>query len=411
MGAGLGGGPLAECMNVQDSAIRIVYIPGPIKNAGTRISCVSPEHTGKLHRAPKKVRQSKGRLLKMQKVSLSRTLATAACGVAMFALGMAAAHPAQAESNEVRFAAQFGLLYLPQQVVVDQKFVEACAKGAGLGDVKVSMNRFSGGAAVNQALLSGNVDFAAGGIPPLLKLWDKTKGTDIEVRAATNLTAMPLRLLTNDPKVKKLEDYVGLQDHKIATPSVKVSIQAVVLQMAAAKKWGPKEAFKLDDLTVSMKHPTAVAALLAGGQAVKTHFATLPFSYQEIHSGKVHQVMTSYDVMGGEHSTVALYNTKKWMDANPKLYKCVWQSYRKAFEWINADKKRAAKLFKEFTKSKLELKDIEGMVSSNDEIHYTPTPGKTMEFAKFMHSIGSLKNMPSSWKDYYWDNNYDQNGS
>jgi NitT/TauT family transport system substrate-binding protein len=348
----------------------------------------------------------------MSDISLSRKLGTVAVGgLVASALALAAAQPAKAEADKVRFAQQFGLLYLPQQVVVDKKLVEACAKEAGLGDIKVSMQAFSGGAAINQALLSGNVDFGAGGVGPLLKLWDKTKGTDIEVRAISQLSAMPLKLITNDAKIKKLEDYVGVQDHKISTPSVKVSIQAVVLQMAAAKKWGADQAYKLDDLTVSMKHPSAVAAMLAGGQAVKSHFATLPFSYQELKSGKTHMVLSSYDVLGGPHSTVALYNTKKWKDENPKLFGCVSKSFRQAYDWIKADLKRGAALYKSFTKSKLDIKDIEAMVGDTNEIDYTPQPQRTMEFAKFMHSIKAIKNMPGSWKDYYWDNNYDQNGS
>lgn len=347
----------------------------------------------------------------MSETIFSRKLSAAAMGglfASAMALGFAA--PASAETDQVRFAQQFGLLYLPMHVVVDKKMVQACAKDAGLGDIKVTMHRFSGGAAVNQALLSKNVDFAAGGIGPLLKLWDKTKGR-LNVKAMSTLSAMPLKLNTNDPNVKKLEDYVGLTDHKISTPSVKVSIQAVVLQMAAAKKWGDKEAFKLDPMTVSMKHPSAMAALLAGGQAVKSHFATLPTSYAELKSGKVHNVLTSYDVLGGEHSTVAMYNTQKWKDDNPKLYGCVWQSYRKAMAWINANKKDAAALFHRFTKSKLKIEDIEGMVGDTNEMHYSLSPSRTMQFAKFMHSIGAIKNMPESWKDYYWENNYDQSGS
>ena len=315
---------------------------------------------------------------------------------------------ALAEANTVRFAQQFGLLYLPMHVVVDKKLVETCAKDAGLGDIKVTMHRFSGGAAVNQALLSGNVDFAAGGIGPLLKLWNKTKGR-LNVKAMTTLAAMPLKLNTNDKRVKKLEDYVGLNDHKIATPSVKVSIQAVVLQMATKKKWN--EPFKLDPMTVSMKHPSAAAALLAGGQAVKSHFATLPTSFQELTSGKVHNVLTSYDVLGGEHSTVAMYNTEKWKKDNPKLYECVWKSYRKSIKWINENKKEAAALFHRFTKSKLKLEDIEKMVGDKNEMHYSLEPKRTMQFADFLHSIGAIKNKPASWKDYYWENNYDQNGS
>lgn len=343
--------------------------------------------------------------------SFTRKAATAAvCGAMALAITAGSTAPAWAEANEVRFAQQFGLLYLPMHVVVEQKLVESCAKDAGLGDVKVTMHRFSGGAAVNQALLSNNVDFAAGGVGPLLKLWDKTKGR-INVRAMTTLSAMPLKLNTNDPNIKKLEDYVDIKDHKISTPSVKISIQAVVLQMAAAKKWGPDNAYKLDDITVSMKHPSAAAALLAGGQAVKSHFATLPTSYQELKTGKVHTVLTSYDVLGGEHSTVAMYNTEKFKTDNPKLYECVWKSYRKAMAWINEDTNRAAELFKKFTKSKLPLEDIQAMIKSKDEMHYSLQPNRTMEFAKFMHSIGAIKNMPSSWKDYYWENNYDQKGS
>ncbi len=332
--------------------------------------------------------------------------------VAVMTAGLmaAVAGPAAASSSKVRFAQQFGLLYLPMHVVVSQKLVESCARSEGIDDVKVSMHRFSGGAAVNQALLSKNVDFAAGGIGPLLKIWDKTKGR-LNVRAMSTLSAMPLKLNTNDPRVQKLEDYVGLKDHKIATPSAKVSIQAVVLQMAAEKKWGKGNAFKLDDLTVSMKHPSAMAALLAGGQAVKSHFATLPTSWKELDSGKVRNVLTSYDVLGGRHSTVAMYNTEAWKNEHPKLYNCTWKSFRKAITWINEDTKRAAGLFHSFTKSKLKLSEVETMVTTPGEIDYTLQPERTMQFAKFLKSIGSIKNMPASWKDYYWENNYDQNGS
>lgn len=336
--------------------------------------------------------------------------AMSAMATAGLLAAMGASSQALAEANEVRFAQQFGLLYLPMHVVVDKKLVQACAAEKGLGDIKVTMHRFSGGAAVNQALLSGNVDFAAGGIGPLLKLWDKTKGR-LNVRAMTTLSAMPLKLNTNDKRVKKLEDYVGLTDHKISTPSVKVSIQAVVLQMAAKKKWGADNAFKLDPMTVSMKHPSAMAALLAGGQAVKSHFATLPTSYAELQSGKVHNVLTSYDVLGGRHSTVAMYNKEEWKTKNPKLYGCVYTSYRKAIKWINDNKKDAAALFHRFTKSKLKLEDIEKMVGDPNEMLYSLKPERTMQFAEFMHSIGAIKNMPASWKDYYWENNYDQDGS
>src|SRR5690606_24173333 len=133
---------------------------------------------------------------------------------------------------------------------------------------------------------------------------------------------MPLKLLTNDPAVKKFEDYLKVQDHKIATPSVS-SIQSVTLRMYAAKLWGDANSKKLDPLLVNMNHPTAVAAMLSGGQTVKSHFATLPYSYQELQRGKVRLVLNSYEVLGGPHSIVSLYGTVKWKKENPKLYQVV----------------------------------------------------------------------------------------
>ena len=211
--------------------------------------------------------------------------------------------------------------------------------------------------------------------------------------------------------MKTLPDYLDAEDHKIATPSVKVSIQARVLQMAAAKQWGQDSFDKLDDMTVSMKHPSAAAALLAGGQAVKSHFATLPTSWQELQSGKAHNVITSYDVLGGRHSTVAMYNTERWKTENPGLYECVWKSFRTAIDWINEDKKRGAELYHRFTRSKLDKDDVIRMLTTPGEMDYSVQPERTMQFAEFLHSVGAVKNKAGSWKDYYWENNYDQDGS
>jgi NitT/TauT family transport system substrate-binding protein len=88
----------------------------------------------------------------------------------------------------------------------------------------------------------------------------------------------------------------------------------------------------------------------------------------------------------------------------------VWTSFRTAIAWINADKKRAAGLYHRFTKSKLDLGDVEKMLTTPGEMDYALAPERTMQFAKFLHSIGSIDNMPASWKDYYWENNYDLKG-
>lgn len=322
---------------------------------------------------------------------------------ALLVAGMAA--PAAAETDKVRVAEQFGLLYLPQNVVHERKLIQKHAKAAGLPEPKVELFKISGGANINKALLSGNIDFAAAGIGPLLKLWGKSDG---RFKGAISLSDMPLKLVTNDPKVKTIKDYLTIEDHKIAMPAAGVSIQAQVLQMAAQKLWG--EPNKVDHLVVSMKHPTAVAAMLSGGQAVKSHFATLPYSYEELHSGKIHLVLSSYDLLGSSHTTVALVTGRQFKEKNPKTYKAVVDAYAEAYDWIYKNQDEAVKIFIKVTKSKLDPKSIKAMISNKQEIEYSATPKHTKEFADFLHKTGDIP-AAKSWKDYFWDNMHDQAGS
>ena len=89
---------------------------------------------------------------------------------------------------------------------------------------------------------------------------------------------MPLYLNTSDPNVKSIKDFTSKD--KIGLPAVKVSIQAVTLQMAAEQIFGPGQEHKLDALIVSMSHPAAMAALASG--AITAHFGAPPFQYQEL---------------------------------------------------------------------------------------------------------------------------------
>ncbi len=343
--------------------------------------------------------------MKLADIKFPRRRALAAFAATTFA-GIAMSGTAAAQ--EIRFAEQFGLLYLPMQLVIHEKLVEKHAAKAGMPTVKGVMIKLSGGAAVNQALLSGNAEFAGGGTGPLITIWDATFGTENHVKAMVDLSKSPLKLLTNEPAVQKFEDYANLQDHKIATPSIS-SIQAVTLRMMSAKTWGDPK--KLDALLVNMNHPTAVAALLSGGQAVKSHFSTLPFSYQQLKTGKVRVISNSYEFFGGAHSIVAVYTTSKWAKANPKLYSIANDAYAEAFQILNTDVKRGARAYVEFTKSKLSVDEVYDMIKSKDEMEYSPAPKNTMRYAEFMHKEGAIKNMPKSWKDYYHESAHGLSGS
>ena len=304
--------------------------------------------------------------------------------------------PATAETKEVRLAQQFGLPFLPLQVMVHDKLIQKHAAMADLGNIKVTMISVGGGAAANDALLSGSIDFAAGGTGPLLTLWDKTRG-NIDVRGIGALVSLPMLLNSNRPEVKSLKDLS--KSDRIAVPAVKVSIQAVVLQMAGKKLFHDPSHF--DPLTVSMRHPDAAAALIGGHSIVSGHFAVPPFSYMELKNPKIHTIASSYDIVGGKHTQDALYSTKKFRDENPKLFQAVYDALNEAMGLIAKDKKRAAKVYLEVTGSKASPAFIEEMLN-NPDVEYTTTPQKIMEFAKFLHESGRLKHMPASWKDVFW---------
>src|SRR6266478_9458859 len=183
---------------------------------------------------------------------------------------------AQAETNEVRAAQQYGLSYLALMIMEDSKLIEKQASAAGLGEIKVTWAKLGGPGAMNDALLSGSLDFGTGGVPSLITLWAKTRDQPLNVKGVGALNDMPNELIVGRPEVKSIRD-LGAQD-KIAVTSVKISTQALLLQMAAAKEWGDKEYEKLDSLTVSMSHPDSLTALLSGSGTISGHFASPPFS-------------------------------------------------------------------------------------------------------------------------------------
>ncbi len=322
------------------------------------------------------------------------------------ALSCALAPALHAEMGEIHVSRQYGISYLPLMIMEDEKLIEKHAKASGV-DVKVEWSKFASGAVMNDAMLSGNLQFASGGVAPFTTLWAKTRG-NIDVKGVSAINSMPLYLVTNNPGVKTIKDFT--EKDKIALPAVKVSIQAVTLQMAAEKAFGPGQQNKLDHLTVSMAHPDAETALLSGKSEVTAHLGSPPFQYQELEHKGMHRVLNSYDVLGGPATFNVVWTTKKFHDENPKLYAAFVAALDEATAQINQDKRKAAQTYLRISKDKDSLEDILKMLN-DPEIRYTTTPNNTMKYVDFMHKVGSIKVKPDSWKDMYFPNAQKLNGS
>jgi NitT/TauT family transport system substrate-binding protein len=323
------------------------------------------------------------------------------------ALGLSgAALPARAELSEIHVAEQYGISYLPLMVMQDQKLIEKHAKAEGI-DVKVAWSKFAGGNVMNDALLSGSLQFASGGVGPLITLWAKTHG-NLDVKAVAAINSMPLYLVSSNPAVKTVKDFTDKD--RIALPAVKVSIQAVTLQMAAEKAFGPGQEHKLDHLTVSLSHPDAMTALLSGKSEINAHFGSPPFQEQELEHPGLHLVLDSYDVLGGAATFNTVWTTAKFRSENPKIYAAFVAALDESMKIINGNKNAAAETYLRLAKSKLSLESVEKLLD-DPKIVFTTTPNNVIKYADFMYKIGSIKVKPQSWKDLFFPNAYNLPGS
>ena len=339
-----------------------------------------------------------------------RCLQLGSLGVAalccILSLGIAA--PAHAETSEVRAAQQFGLSYLALMMMEDSKLVEKQAKTMGLGDIKVSWAKLGGPGAMNDALLSGGIDFGTGGVPSLITLWSKTHGTPQEVRGVGALNSMPVNLVTSNPNVKSIRDFTDKD--KIAVTTVKVSTQALLLQMAAAKEFGEQNYAKLDPLTVSLPHPDAMTALLSGGGTITAHFSSPPFQYQEVGRPGIRTILSNYEILGGPATFNVVWSTAKFRDANPKTYAAFVAAFEEATATINRDKRAAAEVYKRMSGTKETVEELLKMME-DPLVEYTLTPKSIMKTAEFMAKVGTIKEKPSSWKDLFFPNVHGLQGS
>ncbi|MEA3094452.1 MAG: sulfonate transport system substrate-binding protein, partial [Caballeronia sp.] len=267
-----------------------------------------------------------------------RSFTAAFVSISVALSSLATATPARAEGT-LRIAEQFGVVYLLLNVARDQKLIEQEGKKAGV-DIKVDWLKLSGGAAINDALLSNSIDIAAAGVGPLMTIWDRTHGKQ-NVKGVASLGNLPYFLVSNNPNVKTIADFT--EKDRIAVPAVSVSVQSRVLQFAAAKHWGDKDYDRLDKLTQAVPHPDAAAAIIAGGTEITGHFGNPPFQEQELAGNpKAHIVLNSYDVLGGPGSSTVLYATEKFHDNNPKTYHAFIAALADAARFVAANPEAAA---------------------------------------------------------------------
>jgi len=330
-------------------------------------------------------------------MKLHTRLAAACLAWAMAAVPMSAA---RAETDHVTVGRALSVAYLPIMVMESRKLLEKHAREAGLGDITVDYKVMTGGTQINDALISGSMQIATGGITPFLVLWARTHGS-VGVKGLSPFNSTALYLNTRKPEIRSVKDFTA-QD-RIAVIAPITAQQSILLRMAVAKEFGQENYGKLDSLTVGMPLADAAAQLISGGSGhITADFTVPPFTYQELAVPGVHTVLTSTQVLGGGSPTYGLaYTTSKFFEDNPKTCAAFIAALREAIDYINNDRKGAQEIFLSTLKSKPPMELIEKMMN-DPEISFGQTPQHFMTYSKFMHEIGMMKVMPASWKDMFF---------
>ena len=179
---------------------------------------------------------------------------------------------------------------------------------------------------------------------------------------------------------------------------MKISINSVVLQIAAEKEFGPGRQYELEPRTVALSPPEATAALISGKTEITGNITSPTYGSLQLAHPNVHRILNSRDV-SGEATLVLAYATSAFYEENPKLAAAVLDAVRDGHALIERDKAEAARIYLAEEASKLSHAEVVALLG-NPDVSYSLVPHNTGVIADFMHRVGSLKNKPESWKDY-----------
>ncbi len=326
--------------------------------------------------------------------ALVRSLFAAALSLSL--VGPALVRPASSEVNEVRLTRQPGLVYLPLMIMEHEKFIEKEAKARGNSDLKVSWSVFNSGGAAVDALLSGNVDFVTSGCSNLLVAWSASGG---KIKGVGGAGAIPMILVTRNPNIKSLKDFTSAD--KIAVPTVRVSMQAVMMQMESEREFGLDQIRKMDAITVAMGHPDAYAALASGKGEIDAHFSLPPYEQEELKLPGVHAVIDSVKIAGGPISNGVVFSSVAFHDKNPATYAAVFAALRDAQALIATNKHLAAQIYLAETHEKLTVDQLVAIMNLPNFV-YSVAPQRAQKVSETMYRAGSIKLKSNGWQDFFF---------
>jgi len=327
----------------------------------------------------------------------------------VFAVILFSAHALRAEVKTLRIAAQFGIGYLPLYVARDAGLMDQEMRRQGLEPVPIEIRNMAGAPDINAGLLSQSLEIGCGGITALMITWDKTRTAgDSQIKGIAAFSTVPYVLMTVNPKVHSLRDLSA--SDRIGLPAVKVSVPAIMLEIASEQTFGAGQYDKLAPLTVSLAMPDGVISLLSGGGVVDSYTLSPPFISQVKGKPGIHQAWSSTEVFGTPTTALVSWTTARFRRENPHTYAAYVAALKDAMQFIKDNRRQAAALYLKAESSKLSIDLIMDALADPD-VRYAIAPENSAKLAEFLTHIGMIHGKVESWKDLFFPEIHSEDGS
>ena len=279
----------------------------------------------------------------------------------------------QNSQKSITIAEQYGLAYAPVQLIKELKLLEESDS-----DLKVEWKQLSNTTSIRESMLAGEVNVAFMAIPPFLIARDK----GMEWKIISGLSESPLGLMTNRSYINFLSDFKTEDEIALPQPG---SIQHILLSMAAKREFGETE--KFDDQLLTMNHPDAMNALLAGRE-VSAHFASAPYLFLESKEDGIKKVLSGSEAFGGDFTFIIGVSTKEFYQQQSENYILFYKALMKAIDFIEQNPAGAAELLADnYDLSQAEMEEY----LSWPGMKFTSEIKGLEEFIAFMTAEGYLE--------------------
>ena len=158
------------------------------------------------------------------------------------------------------------------------------------------------------------------------------------------------------------------------------------------------------------------AALIAifatvGLEGVNSDFATPPFLYIEREMPGIKPIITMKEILGENGTIGTAATTTRFRTERPELYRVLHAALTEAMAIIAADKGRAVDGYLGATGDKKTARDMLLKIANDPDVEFTMTPRAMKAYADFMFRTGSIKRRPESWKELFFSETGELNGS